>query len=232
MKLRNLLILLAAASLVFTSCNQVPANAELKTEIDSVSYWMGIVFANNVKDDGFEKPNSAVIARAFDEVFGEEELLFEPHIAQGFLMQYYQELQEVKLLEEHKDNKYAGELFLEENKDKEGVVTLSSGLQYKVLKEGDGPKPALTDMVRVHYKGSLIDGSVFENSFDGDPVIFKVNGVIPGWTEALQLMNTGSKWEIYIPQELGYGTQFRPGSPIAPFSALIFEVELLGIEEQ
>jgi len=204
----------------------------LKTDVDSVSYWIGVVFANNIKGDGFEKPNSALIARAFDEVFNEEELLFEPQLAQNLLMQHYQKLQESKLLEEYQDNKYAGELFLEENKNKEGVITLPSGLQYKVLVEGDGPKPLATDVVHVHYKGSLIDGSVFEDSNDGEPAIFKVNGVISGWTEALLLMNIGSKWELYIPQELGYGTQFRPGSPIEPFSTLVFEVELLKIEEQ
>jgi FKBP-type peptidyl-prolyl cis-trans isomerase FklB len=200
MKLRNFLLLMVAATLVFSSCNKIPTNAELNTEIDSVSYWIGIIFANNIKDDGFDKPNSAVIARAFDEVFSEKELLFEPHVAQSYLMQHYQKRQEAKLLEEHQDNKYAGELYLDENKDKEGVVTLPSGLQYKILAEGDGPQPELTDIVKVHYKGSLIDGTVFENSFEGEPVIFKVNGVIAGWTEALQLMNTGSKWEIYIPQ--------------------------------
>lgn len=232
MKLRNFLILLVTATIVFSSCNKIPANADLKTEVDSISYWIGVVFADNLKNDGFIKPNSALIARAFDEVFSGEELLFEPHIAQNLLMQHYQKLQEAQLLEEYQDNKYAGELFLEENKDKEGVVTLPSGLQYKVLVNGDGPKPELTDVIRVHYKGSLITGSEFESSYDGEPVIFKVNGVIPGWTEALLLMNTGSKWELYIPQELGYGTQYRPGSPIEPFSTLVFEVELLAIEEQ
>jgi len=232
MKIRNFVLLMVAAAMIFSSCNKIPTNAELKTEIDSVSYWIGIVFANNLKEDGFETFNSAVIGRAFDEVFAEEELLFEPHVAQDLFMQYYQNIQQSKLLEEYQDNKYAGELFLEENKSKEGVVMLPSGLQYKVLAEGDGPKPQLTDVIRVHYKGSLIDGSVFESSYDGDPVIFGVNGVITGWTEALQLMNVGSKWKLFIPQELAYGTQFRPGNPIDPFSALVFEVELLGIEEQ
>lgn len=232
MKIRNFVFVMVAAAMVFSSCNKMPTNAELKTEIDSVSYWIGIVFANNLKEDGFETFNSAVISRAFEEVFAEEELLFEPHVAQDLFMQYYQNIQQSKLLEEYQDNKYAGDLFLEENKSKEGVVTLTSGLQYKVLAEGDGPKPQLTDVIKVHYKGSLIDGSVFESSYDGDPVIFGVNGVITGWTEALQLMNVGSKWELYIPQDLAYGTQFRPGSPIKPFSTLVFEIELLGIEEQ
>ncbi len=172
------------------------------------------------------------ITRAFDEVFSEKESLFEPHVAENLLRQYYQKIQETQLLEQFQDNKYEGELFLEENKTKEGVVTLPSGLQYKILKEGDGPKPELTDIVSVHYKGSFVNGSVFEDSNDGDPAIFGVNRVIPGWTEALQLMNVGSKWKLFVPQELAYGANVRPGSPIHPFSALVFEVELLGIEER
>ncbi len=232
MKISNLLFAMAATAILFSSCNKTSFNAELVTKNDSVSYWIGLVFANNLKNDGFEAPNLDVISRAFDEVFSEQETLLEPHVAQNLLREYYQKLQEEQLLEEFQSNKYEGELFLEENKSKEGVVTLPSGLQYIVLEEGEGAKPELTDIVRVHYKGSLIDGSVFEDSHDGDPAIFGVNRVIPGWTEALQLMSVGSKWKIFIPQELAYGTNVRPGSPIQPFSALIFEIELLGIEEQ
>ncbi len=232
MKISNLLLAMATAAILFSSCNKVSSDAVLKTKNDSVSYWIGLVFANNLKNDGFESPNLNVITRAFDDVFSEKEALFEPHVAENSLRQYYQELQESQLLDQYKENKYEGELFLEENKNKEGVVTLPSGLQYKILKEGDGPKPELTDIVRVHYKGSFVNGSVFEDSNDGDPAVFGVNRVIPGWTEALQLMNVGSKWKLFIPQELAYGANVRPGSPIHPFSALIFEVELLGIEEQ
>lgn len=232
MKINHLILLTVAAAIIFSSCNKVAPDAELKTKNDSVSYWIGLVFANNLKKDGFESPNLDVVIRAFDEVFSEEESLFEPHIAESNLREYYQKLQEERLLAQYQDNKYEGELFLEENNAKEGVITLPSGLQYKVLKEGSGPKPQLTDIVRVHYKGSFIDGSVFEDSYDGDPAIFGVNRVIPGWTEALQLMTVGSKWKLFIPQELAYGASLRPGSPIQPFSTLVFEVELLGIEEQ
>ncbi len=232
MRISNFSFVLAAAAIILSSCNKVSSDAELRTENDSVSYWIGLVFANNLKSDGFETPNVDVISRAFDEVFAEEETLFEPHIAQNLLREYYQKLQETQLLEEFQDNKDAGELFLEGNKSKEGVVTLPSGLQYIVLEEGDGPKPEVTDIVRVHYIGSLIDGSVFEDSHEGDPAVFGVNRVIPGWTEVLQLMNVGSKWKVFIPQELAYGANVRTGSPIQPFSALIFEIELLGIEEQ
>lgn len=230
MQIRILIIGIAVALTGFSSCNQGSSNAELLTESDSVSYWMGVVLGNNLKQDGFDTVNPQVLARAFGEVFNDEDLLFETEEAQALLYEYYQKQQEKNLSEEYNENKLAGERFLDENKNKEGVVTLASGLQYKILKEGEGPKPALTDVVTVHYKGSLIDGTVFESSFEGDPVSFGVNGVIQGWTEALQLMNAGSRWEVYIPQELAYGAQYRQNSPIEPYSTLVFEVELISFE--
>ncbi len=127
------------------------------------------------------------------------------------------------------DNKTLGEQFLQENAGKEGVVTTESGLQYKVLTEGNGAKPQLTDQVRVHYEGRLIDGTVFDSSYQrGEPAVFGLQQVISGWTEALQLMPVGSVWEIYLPQELAYGG--RDLGSIPPYSTLIFKVELLGIE--
>lgn len=137
-----------------------------------------------------------------------------------------------KLLEEkYGENKAAGEKFLAENKTKEGVMTTASGLQYKVIKEGNGEKPAASSNVTVNYKGTLIDGTEFDNSYSrNEPATFAVNGVISGWQEALQLMSVGSKYEIYIPQELGYGSR-DTGGAIPPFSALIFEVELLSINK-
>lgn len=130
-------------------------------------------------------------------------------------------------------NRLAGEKFLEENKLKEGVVTLPSGLQYKVLTEGTGEKPKRTDKVEVNYEGRLIDGTVFDSSYERNkPSSFRVNQVIKGWTEALMLMPVGSKWEVYIPQELAYGDREQgQGSKIKPYSALIFTVELLGIDQ-
>ena len=127
-------------------------------------------------------------------------------------------------------NKEAGEQFLAANALREEVTTTESGLQYEILEEGTGPKPTETDRVKVHYHGTLVDGTVFDSSVDrGEPATFGVNGVIAGWTEALQLMPVGSKWKLYIPYELAYGE--RGNSGIQPYSALIFEVELLGIEE-
>ena len=128
-------------------------------------------------------------------------------------------------------NKKAGEVFLAENKKKEGVVTLPSGLQYKVMKEGTGNTPKATDKVKVNYKGTLIDGTEFDSSYKrGEPAVFQADKVIAGWTEALQLMKEGSKWEVYIPSTLAYGE--RGGGPvIGPNSTLIFEIELLSIEK-
>ena len=134
-----------------------------------------------------------------------------------------------KSMESGTGNKTQGEKFLADNKTEEGVTTLPSGLQYKVLKAGSGPKPGLHDQVTVHYTGTLIDGTVFDSSVQrGQPASFAVNGVIPGWTEALQLMNTGSKWQLFIPYNLAYGEQ-GAGEKIGPYSTLIFEVELLKI---
>lgn len=140
-------------------------------------------------------------------------------------------IDEDKMKQQHAEDIAKGEKFLADNKTKEGVVTLPSGLQYKVIKEGTGEKPTAADVVKVHYHGTLIDGTVFDSSVDrGEPTTFGVGQVIRGWTEALQLMPVGSKWQIYVPYDLGYGAQ-RMGT-IVPFSTLIFDVELLDIEKK
>jgi FKBP-type peptidyl-prolyl cis-trans isomerase FklB len=136
--------------------------------------------------------------------------------------------------EDHADgekNKTTGEKFLADNKAKEGVVTLPSGLQYKIIKEGDGAKPGPTDKVKAHYKGTHVDGTTFDSSYDrNDPAVFPLDKVIKGWTEALQLMKIGSKWELYIPSDIAYGAKGRK-PVIGPNETLIFTVELLGIEK-
>jgi FKBP-type peptidyl-prolyl cis-trans isomerase FklB len=142
--------------------------------------------------------------------------------------------QEEKLKLAAETNKKAGEEFLAANKAKDGVVTLPSGLQYKILTEGTGPKPTATDTVSCNYRGTLLDGKEFDSSYKrGQPASFQVTGVIKGWTEALQLMPVGSKWQLYIPSELGYGDRGAdPRSGIGPGATLIFEVELLSIQEK
>jgi len=150
--------------------------------------------------------------------------------AQMYVNTTMQRLQEIENEELSRTNRQEGETFLAENKTKQGVVTTESGLQYRVITEGRGRRPTLTDRVRVHYHGTLIDGTVFDSSvLRGESIAFPVSGVISGWTEALQLMPVGSKWVLYIPQELAYGSH-GAGGLIPPYSALIFEVELLGIE--
>ena len=163
--------------------------------------------------------------------------VMEKSIADGYVRTQMSAIKERILEEKYADNKAAGEKFLAENKTKEGVVTTESGLQYKIIKEGKGAIPAKTDKVKVHYKGTLIDGTEFDSSYsrkdkDGNPqpATFRANQVIKGWTEALTMMPVGSKWELYIPQELAYGAR-ETGAHIKPFSALIFEVELLDIEK-
>jgi FKBP-type peptidyl-prolyl cis-trans isomerase FklB len=151
--------------------------------------------------------------------------------AQGYTERAMEEIKTKALEEKFGENKAAGEKFLAENKKKEGVQTLPSGLQYKVITEGKGAIPTATSKVKVNYKGTLIDGTEFDSSYSrNEPATFRVNQVIPGWTEALQLMPVGSKWELYIPQEIAYGS--REAGKIQPFSALIFEVELVSIEDE
>ena len=157
--------------------------------------------------------------------------------AQEYMRTQMDAIKEKAIAEKYADNKAAGEKFLAENKTKEGVVTTESGLQYKVITEGKGEIPADTCKVKVHYKGTLIDGTEFDSSYsrkdkDGNPqpATFRANQVIKGWTEALTMMPVGSKWELYIPQELAYGAR-ETGGQIKPFSTLIFEVELLSIEK-
>jgi FKBP-type peptidyl-prolyl cis-trans isomerase FklB len=151
--------------------------------------------------------------------------------AQAYTERAMEEIKTKALEEKFADNKAAGEKFLAANKTKEGVVTLPSGLQYKVITEGKGEKPTETSTVKVNYKGTLIDGTEFDSSYSrNEPATFRANQVIKGWTEALTMMPVGSKWELYIPQELGYGS--REAGKIKPFSALVFEVELVSIEDE
>lgn len=150
--------------------------------------------------------------------------------AQAYANEKSKSIKENLLEENYGENRIAGEQFLAENKTKEGVITTESGLQYKVITEGKGEKPAANSTVKVNYRGTLIDGTEFDSSYSrNEPTTFRVNQVIKGWTEALQLMPVGSKWMVYIPQELAYGTN-GAGDLIKPFSALIFEVELLEIQ--
>ena len=290
-----LFIAAVAIATGLSSCAQAP-KAELKTEIDSLSYAIGLSrsqqgltqfleqqgvdsaqYSNFLKGvlegaksadisekmaysvgmqigqmiavNWYESINHELFGNDSTKTINKEDMLagffagvtgkgrvMDPIIATTYTDDKMKSVKETSLLERFGENKAAGEKFLEENKAKEGVVTTESGLQYKVITEGKGQVPTSTDRVKVHYKGTLIDGTEFDSSYsrkdkDGNPQpsTFRANQVIKGWTEALTMMPIGSKWELYIPQELAYGSLDK--GTIPPFSTLIFEVELLSIEK-
>ncbi len=228
MKFKHIL-LTAASLLIFSACQGQKENeavsAEMNTTEDSVSYALGVSIANNLKNSGFENLNVDLLAEAMRDLLAEGDLKIKQEECDPMIQAYMQTAKQKKgeaAMQKGKD-------FLAENAKKEGVVTLPSGLQYQVIKEGTGDKPGLTEKVSTHYHGTLIDGTVFDSSVDrGTPAQFNVNQVIPGWTEALQLMPVGSKWKLFIPSELAYGDRGAGGS-IGPNEALVFEVELLEI---
>ena len=223
--MKNKLFILGIA-VTFVACNQTSyKNVELNTQIDSVSYSLGISVANNLKSSGFESIETQAVASAFSDVFEGNEVKINEEDANILIQEYFVELSQKKSQEAIS----AGQAFLDENAKKEGVTTTASGLQYEVLTNGTGATPVETDQVTVHYHGTLVDGTVFDSSVErGQPATFQVNGVIPGWVEALQLMNVGSKYKLYIPSDLAYGERGAGGS-IGPNETLIFEVELLSI---
>jgi len=203
---------------------KAPVSTPLKTMIDSASYAIGVSVANFYRQQGVTSLNAAMVTKACADVFSNKKLLLDDMQANNVLMSYMNNLQEGKA----RPIIQAGEKYLSENKKKPGVKTTPSGLQYEVLTEGTGPKPTPSDSVTCHYKGSLLNGTEFENSYQrGEPVTFAVSGVIRGWTEALLLMPVGSKYKLYIPHNLAYGAS--DNGPIPGGSVLIFEVELLKI---
>ena len=206
---------------------------ELKTKKDKVSYAIGLDMGNNLKKSDLEI-DPDILARAIKDVMSGGKTVMTDQEAKETLMALQKEIQ-AKQQERNKalgeKNKKDGDEYLAKNKKKAGVKTLPSGLQYKVITEGKGKSPKATDTVTVNYAGTLIDGTEFDSSYKrGQPVSFPVGGVIKGWTEALQLMKEGSKWQLVIPADLAYGEQGRPGIP--PNSVLIFEGELISIKAQ
>lgn len=193
--------------------------------MDKISYALGLSIANNFLNSGIKNVNTEVFIKGFQDVMngGALEMTYEQ--AQEVMNDYFSNLQAERL----ELNLKAGEEFLAANKERASVVVLPSGLQYEIIKEGNGPKPKETDQVKCHYHGTLINGVVFDSSVErGQPATFGVNQVIPGWVEALQLMPVGSKWRLFIPSNLAYGER-GAGQSIEPNSALIFEVEILDI---
>jgi FKBP-type peptidyl-prolyl cis-trans isomerase FklB len=206
---------------------------ELKTQKDKLSYVVGLDMGNSLKKSMIDVNPDIVAQGIKDALSGEKPLMTEQEVKETIValqkdLQAKQQEQTKALAEK---NKKEGEAFLAENKKKQGVITMPSGLQYKILTVGKGKSPKATDTVTVHYRGTLIDGTEFDSSHKrGQPATFAVNGVIPGWTEALQLMKEGSKWQMFIPSNLAYGER-GAGGAIGPNAVLIFEVELISIKQ-
>ena len=229
--------------LSMVSCNNKgAAQKSLKTEVDTVSYALGIDISSKLKAN-FPEINKDLFIQGVMNGLDSTNILITVENTEPILRAFFQKKQEEAMKKQQEemekqmetefaDVKAEGVKFLEANKSAKGVQVTASGLQYIVLKEGKGEKPTETSTVKVHYHGTLIDGTVFDSSVDRkEPAEFPVNRVIKGWTEGLQLMSVGSKYKFFIPQDLAYGATPREGGPIKPFSTLIFEVELLEIKK-
>ena len=239
MGIKTIIVALGVMLSFFLNCN---TNKEIKVEdktkaqgevvlnniIDSVSYCFGVMMGQNfgmMEQQGMDSINIELLFSAVRSYVNKEDLLISQEDATLLMESFFRRVQQEKV----SNNLIEAQIFLEENKKKEGVVTLPSGLQYIVLKEGDGPRAKTTDKVTTHYHGTTLDGKVFDSSIDrGQPATFPLDGVIKGWTEALQLMKVGAKWKIFVPPDLAYGDQGGPGGPNA---MLIFEIELISLEE-
>ncbi len=230
MKLVKLGVLVLGSAIMLSACNSNKiGKTAIKTEMDSLSYAIGINIGNSFKTSKIEDVNVNALAYAIQTSLDKDTAneLMTMEEAGRYIQKYFQ----AKEMKKGAKNLEAGKKFLEENAKKEGVITDESGLQYKVITEGTGPMPKETDVVKVHYTGTLIDGTQFDSSREGEPAQFPLNGVIRGWTIGLQKMKVGSKYMLYIPAELGYGMR-QMGDKIEPNSTLVFEVELLEIVKQ
>ena len=240
MKLVKKLAVVAVTVSLFSCGNQAQDVKILETELDSVSYAVGLSMSGQLKSN-FSEVNKSILAQGIRNGLDSTNLLIDAKDMQEVLSGYFKKKQQAQMEEQQAaaskaaeakfgENKKAGEDFLEANKSKKGVKTTESGIQYIVLKEGSGEKPAgPMTKVKVHYQGTNIEGNIFDSSVDrGTPATFGLNQVIKGWTEGVQLMNEGAKYKFFIPQELAYGAQ-QKGENIKPFSTLIFEIELLEV---
>ena len=214
------------------SASSSAQSSAFKTDKDKQSYAIGENIGHSLKSDGLDVDPNIVAQGLKDAMTGAKSQMSDAEMQDAMSKLRAQVIahKQEEMQRAGEANKKAGEQFLAANKAKEGVVTLPTGLQYKVLKEGTGPKPAASDTVVCNYRGTLIDGTEFDSSYKrGEPATFSVNQVIKGWTEALQLMPVGSKWQLYIPPDLAYGSN-GAGNAIGPDSTLVFEVELLSIK--
>lgn len=222
-----------AATAATDTTTSSPSATSLTTDTDKLSYSIGADLGKNFKKQGIDISPAAMAKGLQDGISGGQLLLTEDQM-KDVLNKFQKDLmmkRSAEFTKKSEENKTKGEAFLTANKTKEGVVTLPSGLQYKILEKGDGAKPTKDDTVTVEYTGQLIDGQVFDSTEKtGKPASFKVSQVIPGWTEALQLMSSGSTWEVYIPSNLAYGPR-SVGGPIGPNETLIFKIRLISVKK-
>jgi len=235
MKFKGLIILIGVIALLLGSCSKSSIkSAKIKSKEDSLSYAFGIVNYNALTGDSLALDPLIVAKAMLDGKKGKP--LMSDEVARGFIMVFINERETAKAVNQAELNKVTykdyiadNEEFLTKNKERSGVTVTLSGLQYEVIKMGTGPKPTTESTVKVHYIGTLIDGTEFDSSVKrNEPAQFPVSGVIPGWTEALQLMPVGSKFKLYLPENIAYGVN-GAGDVIKPYSTLVFEVELLEI---
>jgi FKBP-type peptidyl-prolyl cis-trans isomerase FklB len=231
MKARLLLSFFLMSGIILSSFGQKAKAPEkpikLATKIDTISYCIGTLFGGNLAQANLTNLNASLLTAGIADMLNKKTPAIDAAKANELVNAFVMNLQKGKAEKNLKD----GKAFLEKNKTEQGVVSLPSGLQYKIIKDAAGAKPLASDKVTVHYQGSLLDGKVFDSSIEkGQPIQLKLDGVIKGWTEALQLMSVGSKWRLFIPSELAYGEN-APGGVIEPNMTLIFEVELISIDK-
>ena len=224
----------ALAVVVVMGCNnQERPKKDIVSDMDKASYAIGFDIGSSLRDQKIDDLDLDIMLQGMEDAQkGAEGAMTSDEMMEA-LNNFQQEMmrrQQAQYETDSANNLSAGEAFLAENATKEGVMTTESGLQYRVVEEGSGRRPSATDRVTVHYRGTLIDGTEFDSSYSrGEPATFGLNQVIPGWTEGLQLMTVGSKYELFIPSDLGYGERGTQGGPIGPNATLVFEVELISI---
>ncbi|KPY50826.1 Peptidyl-prolyl cis-trans isomerase [Pseudomonas syringae pv. ribicola] len=230
MKQHRLAAAIALVGLVLAGCDKQASTVELKTPAQKASYGIGLNMGKSLAQEGMDDLDSKAVALGIEDAVGKkDQKLKDEELVEAFAA--LQKRAEERMAKMSEESAAAGKKFLEENGKKEGVVTTASGLQYQIIKKGDGAQPKPTDVVTVHYEGKLTDGKVFDSSVErGSPIDLPVGGVIPGWVEGLQLMHVGEKIKLFIPSDLAYGAQ-SPSPLIPANSVLVFDLELLGIKD-